>query len=159
ADERAAAEVRFASVRAELDQILANERAENARALDEAEQRRRVDLDQVRRERDITLAEMRDQMDRAQREALAIQLTELRQDHESKLGAAQRLHQQEVDRIRAESSERERTALETLRAQQAEDIHALTEARDARIAELEAQASREAAAAAERVSHAAAELS
>jgi CheY-like chemotaxis protein len=159
ADERAAAEVRFASIRAELDQVLANERAENARAIDEAEQRRRVDLDQVRRERDVTLAEMRDQADRAHREALSVQMAELRQDHESKLGSAQRVHQQELDRARAESAERERAAIEALRVQQADDIGALTEARDLRISEVEAQATREVAAAAERVSRAAAELS
>jgi CheY-like chemotaxis protein len=159
ADERAAAEVRFASIRAELDQVLANERAENARALDEAEQRRRIEVDQVRRERDATLAELRDQADRALREALEIQLHELRQDQESKLNAAQRLHQQELDRARSESGERERAAIESLRAQQAEDIRALTEARDARIAEVEAQATREAAQAAERAAQTAAELS
>jgi CheY-like chemotaxis protein len=159
ADERAAAEVRFASIRAELDQVLANERAENARAIDETEQRRRVELDQVRRERDVALAEMRDQADRAQREALSVQMAELRQDHESKLGSAQRLHQQELDRARTESTARERAAIEALRAQQADDIRALTEARDLRIAEVEAQATRELAAAGERTSRAAAELS
>jgi CheY-like chemotaxis protein len=142
ADERAASEVRFASVRAELDQVLANERAEHARALDQAELRRRTDMDQLRRERDSALTEAREVAERERREALSLQLSDLRQDLDSKLAASQRLHLQELERARVEAAQHEQSAIEILRAAQAEEVRALGEARDARIGSLEEHAAR-----------------
>jgi CheY-like chemotaxis protein/chromosome segregation ATPase len=139
ADERAAHEVRLASVRAELDQVLANERAEHARALDQAELRRRSDLEQLRRDRDTALAELRDQAERERHDALSVQLNELRLDHESKVAAAQRMHALELDRLRAESSQREQSSLDAARAEHDQAMRGLNDERNAHIAALEGQ--------------------
>jgi DNA-binding response OmpR family regulator len=61
ADDRAATEMKFAALRAEADHLVANERAEHARALDQAEQRRGADLEHARRERDTAVTDARDQ--------------------------------------------------------------------------------------------------
>jgi CheY-like chemotaxis protein len=158
ADERAANEVRLASVRAELDQVLANERAEHARSLDQAELRRRTDLEQLRNDRDTTLAELRDQNARERQEALSVQLNELRLDHESKLASAQRGHQIELERQRAESSQREQAALQVSRAEQAEALRRADDERAVQVAAIEAQSLREREDARERAARLEAEL-
>jgi CheY-like chemotaxis protein len=113
ADELAARDARFASLRAELDQTLANERAEHARAVDQAEQRRRADLEQARRDKEAALAEAREQAQRDTQEALA------------------------------EAQSREDSALEAAVAEHSEKVLALENDRDARIAAIEARAGRE----------------
>lgn len=143
ADERAASEVRLAAVRAELDQVLANERAEHARALDQAEQRRRVDVDQLRRERDGALADARDQVERETREALSAQATQLWQEHEAKISALQRGHAQEIDKVREQAAENTRAAIDEQHARHAEELRVLGEDRDARLAALEERAQRD----------------
>jgi CheY-like chemotaxis protein/chromosome segregation ATPase len=152
ADERAAHEVRLASVRAELDQVLANERAEHARALDQAELHRRGDLEQLQHDCEIALAELRDQSDRERQEALSVQLRELRLDHDSKLAAAARMQQLELERLRTEASQREQAALDAARSAHAEELRALGEERNAQIASLEQHARSEREQAHERAS-------
>lgn len=143
ADERVASEVKLAAVRAELDQLLANERAEQARTLDQAEQRRRADLEQLRRERDASLAELREQVDREKREALSSQAAQLWQEHEAKISNIQRAHGQELDRLRTETAQGAQTALDEVRSRHAEELRTVGEDRDARIAALESRMSRE----------------
>jgi CheY-like chemotaxis protein/chromosome segregation ATPase len=143
ADERVASEVKLAAVRAELDQLLANERAEQARTLDQAEQRRRADLDQLRRERDASLAELREQVDREKREALSSQAAQLWQEHEAKISNIQRAHGQELDRLRTETAQGAQTALDELRSRHADEVRTLGEDRDTRIGALESRMSRE----------------
>jgi CheY-like chemotaxis protein len=143
ADERVASELKLAAVRAELDQILANERAEHARTLDQAEQRRRADMDQLRRERDASLAEARDQADREKKEALGSQAAQLWQDHETKLSNIQRAHVQDMDRARSESAQSAQAAFDEMRARHTDELRALAEDRDIRIGAVEARTSRE----------------
>ena len=143
ADERVASEVKLAAVRAELNQLLANERAEQARTLDQAEQRRRADLEQLRRERDASLAELREQVDREKREALSGQAAQLWQEHEAKISNIQRAHGQELDRLRTETAQGAQTALDEVRSRHAEELRTVGEDRDARIAALESRMSRE----------------
>jgi|HubBroStandDraft_1064217.scaffolds.fasta_scaffold07304_4 DNA-binding response OmpR family regulator/chromosome segregation ATPase len=98
ADERAAIEMKVGALRAEADHLVANERAEHARALDQAEQRRGADLEHARRERDTAVTDARDQATRE---------------------------------------------IEALRGQQASELRAVEESRDARIAALETNSLRE----------------
>jgi CheY-like chemotaxis protein len=86
-EEIAVAEEKFAAMRAELDQILANERAEHARALDQSEQRRKADLDQAQRDHDAQLASARD---------------EWHQELELVRAEAEQHEQASVDRVRME---------------------------------------------------------
>jgi regulator of replication initiation timing len=143
ADERVASEVKLAAVRAELDQLLANERAEQARTLDQAEQRRRADLEQIRRERDASLAELREQVDREKREALSSQAAQLWQEHEAKVSNIQRAHGQELDRLRTEAALGAQAALDELRSRHTDELKTLGEDRDSRLAALESRMSRE----------------
>jgi CheY-like chemotaxis protein len=143
ADERVASELKLAAVRAELDQLLANERAEHARTLDQAEQRRRADMDQLRRDRDASLAEARDQADREKKEALGSQAAQLWQEHETKLSNIQRAHVQDMDRARSESAQSAQAALDEMRARHTDELRALAEDRDIRIGAVEARTSRE----------------
>ena len=100
-EELIAAEDRFAAMRAELDQTLANERAEHARALDQSEERRRTDVDKTRRE------------------------------HEVALTAARNEWEVELSRERADASRREQAAVEDLRTKlQAESARAAAELSD-----------------------------
>jgi CheY-like chemotaxis protein len=122
-DELAAREAKFAALRAELDQILANERAEHARAIDQTEQRRRADLEQARRDREAALAESREQAQRDAQDALA------------------------------EAQRQEQSALENAGAEHAEKMRALENDRDARIAAIDAKAARELGEANERSAH------
>jgi DNA-binding response OmpR family regulator/chromosome segregation ATPase len=146
ADEIAARDTKLATLRAELDQVLANERAEHARMVDQAEQQRRSDLEQARRDREAAVAEARDQ---AQREAQEV-LGASRRDAEEKLADAQRREQAALESIRAdharelgEADERQakletdlsetRGELESLRASKTADDASHTE----RVAEME----------------------
>jgi len=158
ADDRAANEAKLAAIRAEADQVIANERAENARSLDHAEQRRGADMEQARRDRDAALSETRQQADRERQDALAGQFAQLRQEHEAALGIARRGHAQELERARAEAVIHEQTAIEALRAQHADEVRAVSEDRDARIVALEARASRERSDALDRFAQVEAEL-
>lgn len=143
ADERAANEVRLAAIRAELDQVLANERAEHARALDQAEQRRRGEVEQLRRERDGALAAAREQVEEETREALNAQSAQMWQEHESAVLALQRGHSQEIDRIREQAAENARAAVDEQRMRHTEELRAFSEERDTRVAALEERAQRE----------------
>jgi CheY-like chemotaxis protein len=161
AKDRQLSEVRakLASARADVDQTLANERAAHARALDEVEARRRVDLEQAGRDQEAALTEAREHADRERRETLEKHTSQIQREHDGKLAALSRAHQEELDRARtaaseaqaeervaaarAEAEKHEQTTLETLRAEHAEKVSALENERDARIAALEAKASRE----------------
>jgi CheY-like chemotaxis protein/chromosome segregation ATPase len=156
---------KLASARADVDQTLANERAAHARALDEVEARRRVDLEQAGRDQEAALTEAREHADRERRETLEKHTSQIQREHEGKLAALSRAHQEELDRARtaasqaardaeaqaeervagarAEAEKHEQATLETLRAEHAEKVSALENERDARIAALEAKASRE----------------
>jgi CheY-like chemotaxis protein len=158
ADERTANEAKLAAVRAEADQVIANERADNARALDQAEQRRGADLEQARREREAALSEARQQAEREKQDALAGQFSQLRQEHESAVGAMRRGQLQEVERLRGEALVHEQNALDGLRAVHEEAMRALAEERDARIVSLEAQSGRERSEALDRIAQIEAEL-
>ena len=81
ADDRAATEMKFAALRAEADHLVANERAEHARALDQAEQRRGADLEHARRERDTAVTDARDQAAR--------EIEGLRSQHAAELRAVE----------------------------------------------------------------------
>jgi CheY-like chemotaxis protein len=158
ADERTANEAKLAAVRAEADQVIANERADNARALDQAEQRRGADLDQARREREAALSETRQQADREKQDALGGQFAQLRQEHDSAVAAMRRGHAQEQERLRSEALVHEQNALDGLRAVHEEAMRALAEERDARIVSLEAQGARERSEALDRIAQLDAEL-
>jgi CheY-like chemotaxis protein/chromosome segregation ATPase len=101
ADELMAVEESSAAMRADLDQILANERAEHARALDQSEERRKADLDRTKRE------------------------------HEGQLATAQGEWELELSRLRAEAERHEQSALDELRAEfQAKGAREVAEAND-----------------------------
>jgi len=105
AEEAASAEAKIAALRAEVDQTLANERADQARALDQAEERRKADLEQARRDRDAALTDAKEVADREKQEALSAQATQLKQDHDGKMAALHRGHQQELERTRGEAAQ------------------------------------------------------
>jgi CheY-like chemotaxis protein len=168
-EDQAAAEARLGALRSELDQTLANERAEHARALDESEERRRQDLDQAKRDRDAALAEAREQGDRERQEELANRTAQLKQEHDGKLASLHRAQQQELEKTRSEAQARieaesaatrkakdeelaaaradaerhEQEALEALATEHAEKIKSLENDRDARLAAIESRLSRE----------------
>jgi len=102
--ELAAAEARAAALRGELDQTLANERAEHARVIDQVQEQRRADLEQSKRDREAALGEAREQAERERQEALAAQAAQLKQESDAKLAALHRGHQQELERTRADAS-------------------------------------------------------
>jgi DNA-binding response OmpR family regulator/chromosome segregation ATPase len=145
AEERAANEVKLGSARAELDQVLANERAEQARELDEAESRRRSDLAEAAREHDAGLKVVRDQLEQSKRDALNEQGAQLRRDHEAALGALRKTNQDEVERARGEGAQRARDVEQRLSA----DLAAVTKQTEERLAEVRAESERRAQEAAE----------
>jgi CheY-like chemotaxis protein len=104
-EDMGAAEAKVAAIRADADQTHANERAEHARVVDQAEERRRADLDQAKRDREAALAEAKEQAEREQQEVLSAQGAQLRQEHDSKLASLHRAHQQELERARAAAAE------------------------------------------------------
>jgi chromosome segregation ATPase len=138
AEERAANEVKLGSARAELDQVLANERAEQARELDEAESRRRIDLAEASRGHDAATKVLRDQFEQSKRDALIDQGAQLRKDHDAALAAARKANQEEVDRVRGESAQKARDVEQRLTA----DLAAVTKQSEERLAELRAESER-----------------
>jgi CheY-like chemotaxis protein len=120
AEERAAHEAKLASARAELDQVLANERAEQARELDEAEERRRADLQQASRDRETALTAVREQADQARRDALSEHVAQSRREHESAIESLRKSHEDALERTRAEAADRSRDTEQRLVAEMAE---------------------------------------
>jgi CheY-like chemotaxis protein len=112
AEELAASEAKVADLRAELDQTLANERAEHARAVDESEERRKADVEQATKDREAALAEAREQADRERQEALSAQTAQLKQEHDGKMAALHRANQQELEKARGEAEKAAREAEE-----------------------------------------------
>ena len=113
AEERAASDAKLAAARADLDQELANERANQARALDEAEARRQADLEQAEKDKETALSASREQAEQAKRDALSSQAAQLRQEHDAAVASARRAHQDEIDHARTEAAEHARAAEET----------------------------------------------
>jgi DNA-binding response OmpR family regulator len=141
----------FATLRTELDQTLAKERAEHARALDQAEQRRRTELEEMQRSHGAERAAVRAHELREGREAFDKQSAQLAQDYEAKLSDLRREQEEalaeahtqateSIARARAEFEHRERAAVDAAQAQHAEHVKALEDDRDARLAASEARA-------------------
>jgi CheY-like chemotaxis protein len=156
--EMATSEAKLASARAELDQTLANERAEHAKAVDLVEHRRRADLEQARTDREAALAELHEHSDREKQEALTAQAEQLRQEHDGRTAALHRAHQQEIERqkneaaqaigtltaeARAETEKKAEAKLAQVRTDYEEKIKAVENDRDSRVAAAEAKAFRE----------------
>jgi CheY-like chemotaxis protein len=116
-EETASYEAKLAALRSELDQVLANERAEHARALDESEERRKADVEQTRRDREASIVEAREQFERDRQEALAGQAAQIKQEYDGRAALTLRAHQQELDRVRDEA---ERAARAAQRAHESE---------------------------------------
>lgn len=157
-EEMAAAEAKLGAARADLDQTLANERAEHAREIDLVEQRRRADLEQARADREGALTELREQVDHDKQEALTAQAEKLRQEHDGKMAALHRAHQQEIERqkneathaiatmtaeAKAEAEKKGEAAVAQVRAEYEEKVKSIENERDARLAASEAKAARE----------------
>jgi DNA-binding response OmpR family regulator len=157
-EEMAASEAKLSAARADLDQTLANERAEHARAVDFVEQRRRADLEQARTDREAALAELHEQSDHEKQEALTAQAEKLRQEHDGKMSALHRAHQQEIERqkneaaqaistmtaeARAEAEKKAEATLAQVRGEYEEKIKGIENERDSRVAATEAKAARE----------------
>jgi CheY-like chemotaxis protein len=157
-EESVAMEAKLAAARAELDQTLANERAENARAVDLVEQRRKADIEQARTDREGAVAEQREQGEHEKKEALTAQAEKLRQEHDGKMAALHRAHQQEIERqkneaaqaigtmtaeAKAEAERKAEAALAQVRTEYEEKIKSIENDRDARLAASEAKAARE----------------
>ena len=141
----------FATLRTEVDQTLAKERAEHARALDEAEQRRRTDLEEMQRSHGAERAAVRAQELREGRRAFDTQSAHLAQDYEAKLSDLRRAQEEAlaeartqatetIAEARAEFEDRERAAVDAAEARHAEQVKALEDDRDARLAASEARA-------------------
>lgn len=109
-EDAAAAGAQIQSLRAEHEQTLANERAEHAQQLDQAEERRKADLEQARRDREGALSDAREQAEREQQEALAAQAASLKAEHDGKMAALHRAHQQELERTRNDANQAMREA-------------------------------------------------
>jgi len=139
ADERAATEAKIAALRAEADHLLANERAEHARAIDQAEQRRGADLEHARRERDTAVTEARDHAAReidALRSQQALELKSVEESRDARIAALETNSSRELGEARGRIS-----ALESELAIARRELQSLAEAKrlddeahDARIA-------------------------
>jgi CheY-like chemotaxis protein len=103
AEELASNEAKLSALRSELDQTLANERAEHARALDQSEERRKADVEQTKKDREAAIVEAREQSERDRQEAMSGQAAQLKQEHDGKMAALHRAHQQEIERARGEA--------------------------------------------------------
>jgi CheY-like chemotaxis protein len=103
AEELASNEAKLSALRSELDQTLANERAEHARALDQSEERRKADVEQTNKDREAAIVEAREQSERDRQEAISAQATQLKQENDGKMAALHRAHQQEVEKARGEA--------------------------------------------------------
>jgi DNA-binding response OmpR family regulator/chromosome segregation ATPase len=117
----AALEAKVTAVRAEVDQTLANERAEHEHLVEAAEARRTADLEQARRDADAALVEASEKASRTQSAALEARGTELAKEQAEKLRAAEAAaaeelsalktaHQAALDAARAEAGEAARQA-------------------------------------------------
>ncbi|MDP8999098.1 MAG: response regulator [Myxococcota bacterium] len=144
AEELIAVEENFAATRAQIDQTLANERADHARALDQAEERRRDDLEQLRRDHGAQLAtahnEWKEESERARIEAehqAHAALDALRTDLQSR--AARELGEANDQATRlAHELTAVRDELTTLR-QGKDEIESKMAVAEARIASVEAE--------------------
>jgi CheY-like chemotaxis protein len=103
AEELAGNEAKLTALQSELDQTLANERAEHARALDESEERRKADVEQTQKDREAAIVEAREQSERDRQEAISGQAAQLKQEHDGKMAALHRAHQQELEKARGEA--------------------------------------------------------
>jgi CheY-like chemotaxis protein/chromosome segregation ATPase len=103
AEELASNEAKLSALRSELDQTLANERAEHARALDQSEERRKADVEQTKKDREAAIVEAREQSERDRQEAMSSQAAQLKQEHDGKMAALHRAHQQEIEKARGEA--------------------------------------------------------
>jgi len=181
AEELASNEAKLSALRSELDQTLANERAEHARALDQSEERRKADVEQTKTDREAALVEAREQSERDRQEAMTAQAAQLKQEHDGKMAALHRAHQQEVEkvrgeiekavaeakatheaevvRVRAEDEKQAAEGLEALRTEHAEKVKGLENDRDSRLAALESRTSRELAEANDKLAKADMDLS
>ena len=157
-EERTATEAKLAAIRAEADQVVANERAEQARAIDQVEQRREAALEQAAEQHDAALAAAREQAERAREEALAAQSAQLRQEHEAAVVAVRRAHVLELERTRGEASAQHQAVLDSLRLRHEAELKLITDDRDARLSELGAEASRERGEMLDRIANVEAEL-
>jgi CheY-like chemotaxis protein len=110
AEELASNEARLSALRSELDQTLANERAEHARALDQSEERRKADVEQTKKDREAAIVEAREQSERDRQEAMSGQAAQLKQEQDGKMAALHRAHQQETERARGEAEKAAREA-------------------------------------------------
>jgi CheY-like chemotaxis protein len=108
AEELANAESKLVALRADFDQTLANERAEQERLLDDLAAQHRVEMEQAKRDREAALASAREQAERARQEALADQAAQLKQESDAKILALLRSHQQELDKLRAAAAQEAR---------------------------------------------------
>jgi len=142
-EELAAALAKADEIRAETDQTLANERAERARLVDQAEERRRADVEQAKRDADAALAEAREKADGEKSEALSTQSAQLRQEHEAKVRDLVRDHERSLESARADAKQ----AAATAEAQRDQDVAATTKAGEEKLAaaQNEAEAKLEAA--------------
>jgi DNA-binding response OmpR family regulator len=139
ADDRAAMEMKVAAFRAEADHLLANERAEHARALDQAEQRRGAELEHARRERDTAVTDARDHAAReidALRSQQALELKSVEESRDARIVALETSSARELGEGRARIAE-----LESELAVARRELQSLSEAKrmddeahDARIA-------------------------
>ena len=169
AEDGVASEAKLAVLRAELDQILANERAEHARAIELSEQSRRRDVERAQRDRETAVTQAREQAEGQRQEALASQAAELTREHDNQRAALRGAHEQELETIRDEARSRlesevtavqkakeeelasarteaerhERLALDALVAEHSEKVASLENDRDSRLAALESRASRQ----------------
>jgi hypothetical protein len=103
AEDIASSEAKLQALQRETEQTLANERAEHARTLEQAEERRSLDLEQAKKDGEASLQETREQLERDRQEALASQAAQLKQEHDGKMAALHRAHQQELEKARGEA--------------------------------------------------------
>jgi CheY-like chemotaxis protein len=132
AEELSAAEDRFGALRADLDQMLANERAEHARALDQSEERRKKEVDTIKRDHDAHLAGARNEWQ--------AELARTRQEAEQR-------EQQRLDELRASIEGKAARDLAAAEAKAASDLAALESRVAGEFAALESKAAGELAAA------------
>jgi CheY-like chemotaxis protein len=129
--------------RAEAEQALANARAEQARLLDQTEERRQADVEQARRDAEALLAEAREKSEGEKGEALSAQAAQLSQEHEQSLERARAEAKDAVAAAHAATEEKVEAALKALGSEHAAKVLEIENDRDARIANIEAKASRE----------------
>lgn len=154
----AAHEAKIAALRSELDQTLANERAEHAKALDQAEQTRKADLEAAKRDKDAAVAEAREGAEKRLQEEHSAAIERARKEAEARNEALQRDRDEAVGAIRRDKDE----AIETLEREKSAALAGLRgeleNDRDAKVAALEARIGREVSEATERAAKLEADL-